>query len=147
MADLEAPHRGTDGLRCPSHQDEQRVHRSSRHRAGSDLDRKGVRSCLLHCRGGVGRARWNFVRAECASFCRIESNSRRERIVRKAIASVGLAAVLSMGIGTAAVADTNIVEAAQAESDDDSDNGLWGLAGLLGLAGLAGLVRRDRDRR
>lgn len=103
---------------------------------------------MHHCRGGVGRTPAELRQSGVCSFCRIESNPRREKIVRKAIASAGLAAVLSMGIGTAAVADTNIVEAAQAESDDDSDNtGLWGLTGLLGLAGLAGLVRRDRDRR
>jgi MYXO-CTERM domain-containing protein len=73
---------------------------------------------------------------------------REERTLRRAIASAGLAAVLSMGIGTAAVAQTSVSEAAQAqESDDDGDSGRLGLIGLLGLAGLAGLARRNRDDR
>lgn len=60
-------------------------------------------------------------------------------------ASAGLAAVLSRGIGTAAVAQASGSETAQAqESDDDGDSGRLGLIGLLGLAGLAGLVRRNR---
>jgi MYXO-CTERM domain-containing protein len=65
--------------------------------------------------------------------------------MRKAIASAGLAALLSMGIGTAAVAQTDPVEDVQAQAEetaDDSDSGNWGLLGLGGLLGLAGLARR-----
>jgi MYXO-CTERM domain-containing protein len=70
--------------------------------------------------------------------------------MRKAIASVGLAALLSMGMGTtAAVAQTNAV-AAQAEAEettnDDDDSSKLGLVGLLGLLGLAGLARRGGGR-
>ena len=66
--------------------------------------------------------------------------------MRKAIASVGLAAVLSLGIGNAAFAQTSSVAAqteTETEADDDDsfveDNlGLLGLLGLIGLAGLGG---------
>ncbi|MEA2825785.1 MAG: hypothetical protein QOG43_224 [Actinomycetota bacterium] len=69
--------------------------------------------------------------------------------MRKAIASAGLAAMLSMGIGTSAVAHAAGVQTPTTEVRDDAgDNkddggigdkaGLFGLLGLLGLAGLAG---------
>lgn len=67
--------------------------------------------------------------------------------MRKAMASVGLAALLSMGIGTAAVAQTNSVSAGQtqveAETDDDGffEGDKLGLLGLVGLLGLLGLAR------
>ncbi|MEA2900984.1 MAG: hypothetical protein QOH36_871 [Actinomycetota bacterium] len=64
--------------------------------------------------------------------------------MRKALASAALAAMLSIGIGTTAVAHAAGVTASQEvnadESDDDGglDAGLFGLLGLLGLAGLLG---------
>ena len=65
--------------------------------------------------------------------------------MRKSIAALGLATVLTFGGGSFAFAQNDVV--AQAEAEDDGDNtGLWGLAGLLGLAGLAGLKRRDDGR-
>jgi hypothetical protein len=69
--------------------------------------------------------------------------------MRKAIASAGLAALLSMGIGTAAVAQTDTVDDVQAQAEEtanDDDNGKWGLLGLGGLLGLAGLARRGGGR-
>jgi hypothetical protein len=69
--------------------------------------------------------------------------------MRKALASAGLAAILSMGIGTAAVAQTNSV-AAQTEAVEDDDDSFiednLGLAGLLGLLGLVGLTGRGGGR-
>ena len=64
--------------------------------------------------------------------------------MRKALASAALAAMLSIGIGTTAVAHAAGVTAGQEVDVDDSDDdggldaGLFGLLGLLGLAGLLG---------
>ena len=65
--------------------------------------------------------------------------------MRKALASAALAAMLSIGIGTTAVAHAAGVSATQeaddqGQSGDDGgiDAGLFGLLGLLGLAGLLG---------
>ena len=64
--------------------------------------------------------------------------------MRKALASAALAAMLSIGIGTTAVAHASGVTASQEVDADDSDDdggidaGLFGLLGLLGLAGLLG---------
>ena len=69
--------------------------------------------------------------------------------MRKPLAAVGLATVLTLGAGSSALAQSSaeVVAQADAANDDDADNtGLWGLLGLLGLAGLAGLKRRDDDR-
>lgn len=69
--------------------------------------------------------------------------------MRKALASAGLAAILSMGIGTAAVAQTNSVAAQATEVEDDDDSFIednLGLAGLLGLLGLLGLTGRGGGR-
>jgi hypothetical protein len=57
--------------------------------------------------------------------------------MRKAIASVGLAAMLSLGIGTAAVAQEAPDTTEEASEDDGFQWGILGLGGLLGLAGLA----------
>ncbi|HSJ70819.1 MAG TPA: WGxxGxxG family protein [Acidimicrobiia bacterium] len=80
--------------------------------------------------------------------------------MRKKLLTVGLAAMLSMGIGTAALADSGAsvvaqdvttttpdVTTQQETGDDNGNAGLWGLLGLLGLGGLAGLRRDDRDNR
>ncbi len=66
--------------------------------------------------------------------------------MRRAFTGVGLAAVLTLGPTTVAVAqtDTAAAQETQAEDDDGGKAGLFGLAGLLGLLGLAGLKRRDR---
>ncbi len=63
--------------------------------------------------------------------------------MRKAIASAALAAMLSMGLGTAAMAATSTAPTAQVEeATTDDDGGFeWGLLGLVGLLGLAGLAR------
>ncbi len=64
--------------------------------------------------------------------------------MRKALASAALAAMLSIGIGTTAVAHAAGVTATQEVNADNSDDdggvdaGLFGLLGLLGLAGLLG---------
>jgi hypothetical protein len=57
--------------------------------------------------------------------------------MRKAIASVGLAVMLSLGIGTAAVAQEAPDTTEEASEDDGFQWGILGLGGLLGLAGLA----------
>ena len=68
--------------------------------------------------------------------------------MKKAIGSACLAGLLSMGMGTAAMAQTNTTQPATKESDNSGKIGLVGLAGLLGLAGLAKRDRRDdRDNR
>lgn len=66
--------------------------------------------------------------------------------MRKVLTGIGLAAVLTLGPTAAAVAQSDIAAAQEAESNDDDNGkmGLFGLAGLLGLLGLAGLKRRDR---
>lgn len=66
--------------------------------------------------------------------------------------TVGLAAMLSMGVSTAALAQdvtttTPDVTTQQETNDDNGNAGLWGLLGLLGLGGLAGLRRDDKDHR
>jgi MYXO-CTERM domain-containing protein len=69
--------------------------------------------------------------------------------MRRAIAAVGLASVLTFGGATAAMAAPNSFVAqtdVSTDDDDGGDAGLWGLLGLLGLAGLAGLKRRDTNR-
>ena len=68
--------------------------------------------------------------------------------MRKALASGALALLLTLGGGTAAVAQTGTNTGTEQTTNDDGDSGRWGLLGLLGLTGLAGLARRDRrDRR
>jgi MYXO-CTERM domain-containing protein len=65
--------------------------------------------------------------------------------MRKALISAALATTLSMGVGSAAFAQSNGTNDNGTTQTEQSDNsGRWGLAGLLGLAGLAGLARRDR---
>lgn len=66
--------------------------------------------------------------------------------MKKAIGSACLAALLSMGMATAAGAQTNTApQTTQANTDNEGDDsGKYGLAGLLGLLGLAGLLKRDR---
>lgn len=66
--------------------------------------------------------------------------------MRRVLTGMGLVAVLTLGPTAAAVAQSDIAAAQEAESDDDDSGkvGLFGLAGLLGLLGLAGLKRRDR---
>ncbi len=66
--------------------------------------------------------------------------------MQKAIGSACLAALLSMGMATAAGAQADTgTEIAQANTEDEGDDsGKYGLAGLLGLLGLAGLLKRDR---
>ena len=72
--------------------------------------------------------------------------------MRKKIAIVGLAALLTIGTsaqafaqqqqpGTATQAPTS-QQTNQSRNDNDFP---WGLLGLLGLAGLAGLKRRDHE--
>ena len=65
--------------------------------------------------------------------------------MRKSVAALGMATVLTLGGGSLASAQTSDNAVAQSEMDsEESDNtGLWGLLGLVGLAGLAGLKRRD----
>jgi len=66
--------------------------------------------------------------------------------MRKSITGFGLATVLTLGTGTAAIAQSDeTAQEVETDDNDDSDKtGLFGLLGLLGLAGLAGLKRRDR---
>lgn len=65
--------------------------------------------------------------------------------MKKAISSACLAALLSLGVASAAGAQTNAgAQTAQADTNNGDDSGKYGLAGLLGLLGLAGLARRDR---
>ena len=67
--------------------------------------------------------------------------------MRRKLLPAVLAAVMSLGVGSVAVAQSGDSVTAQEETgDDNGDTGLWGLAGLLGLAGLAGLRRDDRRR-
>lgn len=79
--------------------------------------------------------------------------------MRKFLTSLSLAAVLTLGVGSAAIAQTDPTDSlppatdtdatdtgitSDVDDNDDGDNtGLWGLLGLLGLGGLAGLKRRD----
>jgi hypothetical protein len=61
--------------------------------------------------------------------------------MRKALASAALAAMLSMGIGTSAVAHATSVRAAQTQDDGkDDDGGIEDYIGLVGLVGLLGLL-------
>lgn len=78
--------------------------------------------------------------------------SKQGELVRKKMLTVGLAAMLSMGVSTAALAQdvtttTPDVTTQQETNDDNGNAGLWGLLGLLGLGGLAGLRRDDKDHR
>jgi hypothetical protein len=74
-----------------------------------------------------------------------------EKLMRKAIAVLGMTGALTFGGAGLAHATTyespapaSTTTLLAAESEDDGDNtGLWGLAGLLGLLGLIGLKRRD----
>jgi MYXO-CTERM domain-containing protein len=68
--------------------------------------------------------------------------------MRKIFASGALAAVLTLGIGGPAIAQTSGSDSGQAQTttSDDSDSGNLGLLGLLGLGGLIGLTRRDHNR-
>ncbi len=65
------------------------------------------------------------------------------REMRKVVGSTVLAATLSTGPATDALAATDVGRA-QTGDDGGDDSGKWGFAGLLGLAGLAGPARRDR---
>ncbi|CAN5321256.1 hypothetical protein BH18GEM1_BH18GEM1_18700 [soil metagenome] len=73
--------------------------------------------------------------------------------MRRAFRLIGLAVMLTLGFGTAAMTqETGIeeetdIEEVQTVDDDDGDDyeGAVGLLGLLGLAGLLGLKRRDPD--
>jgi MYXO-CTERM domain-containing protein len=81
------------------------------------------------------------------------TTNQKENFMRKKIAAVGLAALLTVGTsastfaqqqqqpGTATQAPTS-QQANQSRNDNDFP---WGLLGLLGLAGLAGLKRRDHE--
>jgi MYXO-CTERM domain-containing protein len=74
-------------------------------------------------------------------------------IVRKQIAAIGLAALLTAGAAAQASAQQQQPGAAtqapssqqvnQGQNRDDDNDFPWGLLGLLGLAGLAGLKRRE----
>ena len=71
--------------------------------------------------------------------------------MKKALAGLALASLLTMGSAPIALAQDSAqqdtVQQAQADTDNNDDGGKWGLLGLLGLvglAGLAGLKRRDR---
>jgi hypothetical protein len=69
--------------------------------------------------------------------------------MRKALGSAALAAMLSMGIGTATVAHATVTVAQTDVADDADEDESWieenlGLFGLLGLLGLAGLGGRGR---
>ncbi|MEA2687359.1 MAG: hypothetical protein QOE93_2554 [Actinomycetota bacterium] len=65
--------------------------------------------------------------------------------MRKALATAGLAALLSMGIGPAVVAmaqeSPNPTTVVEVKDDKDGDS-KTGLLGLIGLFGLAGFLRR-----
>ncbi|HEX2052665.1 MAG TPA: hypothetical protein VHJ78_02925 [Actinomycetota bacterium] len=64
--------------------------------------------------------------------------------MRKFFLSACLAAILCLGVASAALAQTE----APAAEQDDGDGDKTGLLGLLGLAGLAGLAKRpNNDRR
>jgi MYXO-CTERM domain-containing protein len=75
-------------------------------------------------------------------------------IVRKQIAAVGLAALMTVGAaaqasaqqqqpGTATQAPSS-QQVNQGQARDDDNDFPWGLLGLLGLGGLAGLKRREQ---
>lgn len=65
--------------------------------------------------------------------------------MRKALGPTLLALMLSTGLATDALAQTeNQVAQEETENGGDDGSGKLGLLGLLGLAGLAGLARRDR---
>jgi len=72
--------------------------------------------------------------------------------MRKKIAIVGLAALLTIGTSAQALAQqqqpgsATPMPTAQQTNQSRNDNDFpWGLLGLLGLAGLAGLKRRDQE--
>ena len=72
--------------------------------------------------------------------------------MRKEIAVVGSAALLTLGTGTQAFAQqqqpgtATQVPTSQPTTQNRNDNDFpWGLLGLLGLGGLAGLRRRDHE--
>lgn len=72
--------------------------------------------------------------------------------MRRKIAIVGLAALLTVGSSTQAFAQqqqpgsaTQVPSSQQANQSRDDNDFPWGLLGLLGLAGLAGLKRRDHE--
>jgi MYXO-CTERM domain-containing protein len=69
----------------------------------------------------------------------------QETAMRKFLSAIGIAAALTMGPATAAVAQVDTPTVETDSGDDGSNAGLWGLLGLAGLAGLAGLKRRDRE--
>lgn len=67
--------------------------------------------------------------------------------MKKAIGSTCLVALLSMGMTTAAAAQTDTAPQTAQENTETKgdDSGKYGLAGLLGLLGLAGLKRNRQD--
>jgi len=72
--------------------------------------------------------------------------------MRKKIAVVSLAALLTLGTATQALAQqqqpgtaTQAPTSQQTNQTRDDNDFPWGLLGLLGLAGLAGLRRRDHE--
>jgi MYXO-CTERM domain-containing protein len=67
--------------------------------------------------------------------------------MRKTFAGLAMAGLLTLGFGSAALAQDSAQQAQTEAETSDDDGGKWGLLGLLGLgglAGLAGLKRRDR---
>ena len=61
--------------------------------------------------------------------------------MRKTLTALGMAAMLTLGSGTAVFAQTG--DETTTNDDGGDDTGKLGLLGLIGLAGLAGLLRRD----
>ena len=63
--------------------------------------------------------------------------------MRRALAAISTAIVLSLGSASIATAQDTSTDVVEEATDDNGDTGLFGLLGLLGLAGLFGLKRRD----
>lgn len=69
--------------------------------------------------------------------------SEGKQKMRKFLLVLCMAAVLSLGVTSAALAQAE--EPVPAEGNEDNGD-KTGLIGLLGLAGLAGLIKRPTDR-
>ena len=63
--------------------------------------------------------------------------------MRRALAAISAAIVLSLGSASIATAQDTSTDVVDEATNDNGDTGLIGLVGLLGLAGLFGLKRRD----
>ena len=66
--------------------------------------------------------------------------------MRRALAAISAAIVLSLGSASIATAQDTSTDVVEEATNDNGDTGLIGLVGLLGLAGLFGLKRRDDHR-